>query len=462
MAVNRYDVETEIINGQTLQSRAPVTPITEGSLVIPATTGNLLVLSDEMTSKHILALGSIGSGKTNCMFHLVHAAIAEMKRNDRMVIFDVKGDYEEEFGRAGDVVIGKRTGRSGSIWNIFADLMASPAEAPDMEMLRQLATTLFDRQIKTSNNPTFPKGARDLFIGLTLAFVRREQQKSGASWETLNNQTLKRFFTDEVSDPGRIADLIAPYPDLQWLRMYILSPQSATTQSYLAPLQEVVNEMFIGCFAMAGSFSIRQYITNGGSGKVFISYDAEYGCMLDAIYTVLFDLAMRQSIGRSARNGGSIYFVLDELPMIPALTYLDQVVNLGRSLGVKVVAGIQNTSQMDENYGEHRARSVMSGFSTYLCFHLFDEKSRNLVKERHGKNLRRISCMQRNGQEDTEILQQFDVIEDWDITGLDKGRCIVSLPTGEPFHYHPALYKKKGGGTDKPGPRIQIHSVQKR
>lgn len=464
MAKGRYDVSSEVIEGQALQERAPALQNSaQRYITVPATTGNPLELTEEVACKHILSMGSIGSGKTNCMFHILRAIVAALRRIDRMIIFDAKGDYEEEFRTEGDIVIGGASGRSEEIWNIFADLMDSPNEAPDMQLLRQLATTLFDKQIKTSNNPAFPSGARDLFVGLTLAFIRREQRKGTASWATLNNRTLKRFFANEVSDPARIAELIAEHPDLKWLKMYILSPQSATTQSYLAPLQAVVNEMFIGCFEQAGSFSIRKYIVSGGTGKVFISYDAEYGCMMDAIYTVLLDMAMRQAIGRSARNGGSIFFSLDELPMLPALTYLDQCLNFGRSLGVKVIAGIQNSSQMDEKYGEARAASVLSGFSTYLCFHLFDEKSRILVKERHGKNLKRISCMQLNGQNDTEVLQQFDVIEDWDITQLDKGRCIVSLPEGEPFRFHPLKYEpKKKDGQKKPTSNFHITLVRKK
>lgn len=462
MATGKYTSDMEIVKGQKLRETAPALKREDGiNLEIPAAGGGGMLLPTSVLSKHILAIGSIGSGKTNCLFHMVRSAAPQLGANDRMVLFDAKGDYEAEFGEPGDKVIGSVAGRNTAVWNLFADIMETPSSEPDAEMLRQIASTLFRKQIERSNNPTFPSGARDLFIGLATAFVRREQAAGRANWNSINNGALKRFFLTEVSDPERIEQLIAPHRDLAWLHMYILAPKSATTQSYLAPLLAVVSEMFVGCFGAEGEFSIRHWISSG-SGRLFIEYDPEYGCMMDSMYTVLLDLAMRHSIGRAARGVGSIFFVLDELPVIPPLAYLDQIVNFGRSLGIKVIAGMQNSSQMEDKYGESMAVSIMSGFSTFLCFHLFDEKSRELVKQRHGRNLRSVSSLKPNGRDDIAQLQEFSVVEDWDITGLSDGRCIISLPSGEPFIFHPELYRKRNRAPlHEParGPRISIKGV---
>ncbi len=463
MSISKYSTEINVISGQKLSESIPVFPNEEGvTISVPNVKDETVKFTSSILSKHVLALGSIGSGKTNMIFHMIASAMSQLGPNDRMLLFDAKGDYEQEFSRSGDVVIGNVMGTNTEKWNLFADIMDSPSSEPNSELLRQIAATLFKKQIDSSNNPTFPSGARDLFIGLTTAFVRREQKAGRASWHYINNMTLKKFFLSEVSDPEKIDQIIAPYHDLAWLHMYILAPKSATTQSYLAPLLAVVNEMFVGCFAEEGDFSVRRYIANG-QGKLFIEYDAEYGCTMDSMYTVLLDLAMRHSIGRTARNGGSIFFILDELPILPALTYLDQIINFGRSLGIKVIAGMQNTSQMEDKYGTNKAVSIMSGFSSFLCFHLFDEKSRDIIKQRHGKNLRCITSLKPNGKDDLGQLQELSVIEDWDITDLRDGRCIISLPAGEPFIFHPRLYRKTNhslpSGTDARPRKITIKGV---
>lgn len=442
MREGKYNTEIVPIQGQTLRATPP-RQTEENDIAVPGVNGWHLYLSEETLSKHLLALGSIGSGKTNGLLHIVGALSERMGSRDRMILFDAKGDYEAEFYRPGDKILGRKAEEGGMVWNLFCDLMEDPNGPLDEEMLRQIATTLFAEQIERSQNPTFPRGARDLFVGLTIAFVQEKQQQGMASWETLNNRDLKAFFCSSVSTPDSIQEKISQYPNLQWMKMYLLAPKSATTQSYLAPLQEAVNELFIGCFAQKGSFSIRRFIAQGGQDRLFIAYDPEYGCLMDAMYTVLLDLAMRQAIGHRARNGGSIYFCLDELPMIPALTYLDQLLNFGRSLGIKIVAGIQNVSQLREKYGDFRASSILSGFSTMLCFHLFDEESRELVRQRHGKALCRINSLNQNGRDNSEKIEEMDVIRDWDIVGLEKGHCVVSLPTGEPFLFSPTVYPKR-------------------
>lgn len=438
-----------IIEGQRLLD-SPPRAVERAGVRVPSRDSGDLYLSSQVQSRHVLAVGSTGSGKTNGLHHIARGVVHALGEADGCIFFDAKGDYEQAFFTPGDVVIGKVHGEGAQAWNLFMDLMADPEAIPDGELMRQVATTLFDKAIRSSQNPAFPCGARDLFVGLTLIMIRQQQSAGTASWQTLNNAALKAFILREARDPDHIAELVQGYPDLQWLQMYVLARGSATTQSYLSPLLSVVNEMFTGCFAQEGSFSMRSHVAHGGGRKVFIAYDAEYGCTLDAMYTVMLDLALRQALGRTARGGGDVFFILDELPVIPPLTYLDQALNFGRSLGIKIIAGIQNVDQLAERYGEHGAASILSGFGTCFCFHLFDEGSRTYVKARHGKNLRRCAVPTASGREQLNQLQAMDVIEDWDITGLDNGWCIVSLPSGDPFRFHPDLYAPRAAVRARP------------
>jgi hypothetical protein len=62
-------------------------------------------LSDDLLSKHILFLGSIGTGKTNGIFQIVSQLRNRISSNDVMIIFDTKGDFYDTFYRKGDIVI---------------------------------------------------------------------------------------------------------------------------------------------------------------------------------------------------------------------------------------------------------------------------------------------------------------------------------------------------------------------
>lgn len=448
--VNRPLYEISHVTGQQLLTAVPAnwqTQPTSGEYVrIPGTRGangsSDIYISEETFSKHMLALGSIGSGKSTLLYHIVQGILGWRNPQNRYVFFDVKGDYIQHFWNANDCVsIGHDGVHRSDAWNLFADLMEDANSQPDCELLRQIATTLFKKQIESSNNPTFAYGARDLFVGLVRVFIHRHQREGNPSFTTMNNATLKQFFSEHVHDGEAIKRMIGELPDLAWLKTYLIAPQSATTQSYLAPLQTMMNDIFVGCFARAGTFSIRKFMRGQTSQRVlFLEYDPEKGCILDTVYTALLDLALKESIGRGNAQR-HCFFILDEFPVVPALTYIGQILQLARSLGVKVIAAIQNTSQLTHKYGEAEALNILSGFSTVFAFRLFDEVSREVICNRHGKHLTRINCPSAQyGGEPLEEMRDLDVIADWDIVSLIPGQCIISPVRGNPFMFFPALY----------------------
>jgi hypothetical protein len=69
-----------------------------------------------------------------------------------------------------------------------------------------------------------------------------------------------------------------------------------------------------------------------------------------------------------------------------------------------------------------------------LAFRLADKISRDLVRERYGTNRKQISTyapVRHEGVRQTVV--DGNVIEDWDMSGLAKGQCIVLMPLEPPF-----------------------------
>ena len=109
---------------------------------------------------------------------------------------------------------------------------------------------------------------------------------------------------------------------------------------------------------------------------------------------------------------------------------MDDAVNFGRSLGVKFVIGVQNVSQLIENYGEDGAMNILSGFSTTIAYKVSDHATRNYLVELMGVNRKRttyLSAISSRGV--IEELERANVVEDWDILSLDVGECIIRLPS---------------------------------
>ncbi len=43
-----------------------------------------------------------------------------------------------------------------------------------------------------------------------------------------------------------------------------------------------------------------------------------------------------------------------------------------------------------------------------------------------------------------QIVVTGNVIEDWEMSGLSRGQCLVSLPEGGPFYFAAEKYQERG------------------
>ena len=383
-------------------------------------------LTKELLSKHIMLLGGIGTGKTNTFFQIVSQLKETMSDDDVMIVFDTKGDFYKEFYRPGDVVISNDETATGGeeldYWNIFNEISD---DSHMLESIIEISKSIFAEACEKTNQIFFPNAAKDLFMASLLHFMRSVEPSQCTS------KKLIEFLNCTPSNEFR--DIIMQYPDLRAMTSYIANDDSAQTQGVISELQQVVREIFIGNFAKNGTLSLKNLVQRKGGKTVFIEYDLSLGSMLAPIYSLMFDIAIKTALGRK-RSEGNVYFITDEFRLLPNLKHIDDAVNFGRSMGIKFLIGIQNVEQIYDNYGEERARSILSGFSTSFSFRLIDEKSREYVKGIFGKNRKSdvyMPVVQTKGL--IEEQRDGNVVEDWDITGLQVGEAIVGLPGEEPF-----------------------------
>lgn len=401
--------------------------------------GTGVLIHDDLLARHILCLGSIGSGKSQTLYQIINATRKSATNNDVFIFFDAKGDYLEKFYRPGDYVISNETNPpEGTVyWNIYKDILATAPEKRD-EAIREIATTLFKEDIEGSSSPIFAAGARDLFAAILSSQVRNIESK-GETWDNQKLVDWLRKATDIT-----VRNLLKEYEDLTWVRNYIHKENSTSSkQSFFMHLYQNIFNIFSGGFAKPGDFSITEAIHQKQGKAIFLEYDMASGNVLSPVFTLLLDLAMKDVLGRKeSTEQGNIFFILDEFPLIPKLNYMDNALNFGRSLGVKVIAGIQNVGQVDHVYGPSLGRSIISGFGTIFTFRLFDEASRTMVAYRHGRTKKIVSIGSSNASKGVvDTLSDGNVIEDWDITNLKIGQCIVSPYNEEPFLFYPLMFK---------------------
>ena len=396
----------------------------------------LVPLDNDLLSKHLLFLGSIGTGKTNAFLQIISQLNRQFTENDVMIIFDTKGDFYREFYRPGDVVISNdhtSTSKDGlDYWNIFNEIDRGDRLN---ESVIEISKALFAEACERTNQIFFPNAAKDIFMACMLHFVRRIPLP-----QQTNENLVKYIYSSSSSD---IRAMLESHEDLRAMSSYISHDDSPQTQGVLSELQQVVREIFIGNFSKTGTLSLRHLVRQKGGIRVFIEYDLSIGKMLTPVYSLMYDMAIKEALGRG-RSDGNVYFVTDEFKLLPNLTHIDDAVNFGRSLGIKFMVGVQNVEQIYDNYGEGRARSILSGFSTNVCFRVNDAASREYIQGLFGRNQKLEAYLpinQRGGIVETQ--REANVVEDWDITRLKTGEAIIGLPQQEPFVLQLDKYKKE-------------------
>lgn len=390
--------------------------------------GQSILLDENLLSRHIMLLGGIGTGKTNTINMLLRQLLARVTADDVVIIFDSKGDFYKEFYTPGDVVISNdshATGPNGpDFWNIYNEI---ERDEHMEENINEIATAIFRSKIEHSNQPFFPNAGRDIFSAVLGHFIKNGNEA------LCNNQHLREFL--DKSPTSTLRKMLSMRQETRSMVSYIYDDASGQTQGVISEMQQAVREIFIGNFRKEGSLSLRQLVRAKGGRCVFIEYDLGIGSTLAPIYSLMFDLAIKEALCRQ-KSEGSVYFITDEFSLLPNLKHIDDAVNFGRSLGIKFLIGYQNIEQLVDIYGQARANSLLSGFLTQIFFRCSDPASRKYIQDTFGVNRKKeIYMASVQGRGIVEQIRDAHVVEDWDISGLGLGEAIVGLPGAEPFRF---------------------------
>jgi len=396
-------------------------------------------LDSDTLSKHTMLIGGTGCGKTTLFYHFISQLKRGMTNDDVMIIFDSKGDFHSKFfDKSTDLIIGnsRQYASESEHWNIYKEILADGWEERDYIInTQEICKSFFEERTKNTTNAFFPNAARDLLSAVITAFIREGKKDTNIKKEFFYNDKLKEFL--DLSDAQMILDLLGDSPDANAVLSYI-SGDNAQSQGVLSEMYSIVREILIGVFAEKGAFSMREFVRKKGKRTLFIEYDLSIGSMLTPVYRLMFDLALKEALGRN-KPQGNVYLICDEFKLLPHLRHIDDGVNFGRSLGVKVFAGVQSIEQLYEMYGQSRGRNIAAGFSSVYAFRSNDAATRDYVSGIFGKNIV-LERYQRLDNQMVEEKRNGQTVEDWDMNSLKVGEAIVGLPFSQPFRFYFDMY----------------------
>ena len=469
---------TEIVNGGSIElNMCPDNSSEEDPLVFieseseskPEEGRHHFSMTRSQYSKHILLIGGIGSGKTNTFNHIIRQTINRLEDNDVAFIFDTKGDFKNTFYQGKDenhYLIGNGPAYRDitSYWNIYKELTFEQGYVQEDSDLaaKEIASQLF-KGTGGQGNEFFETTAADLFAIKLIDTLRRGHMWEGQSQdkkkaalrvrkEEWNNEALLAFFSGPFMT--EYPAIIARNDDFGFAKGYLgLSDDQAgnaldgQTLGILAQLGTVVNNLFIGIFGKRDphgqGISMRKQVRDKCGQVVFIEYDISIGEKLGPVYRTLIDLALKEALGQSEEHKGNIYFFIDEFKLLPNLRHIDDALNFGRSLGVKIVAGIQNVHQIYDIYQTERGKALFAGFMNCFAFSTPDAETRAYVSQRLGPNYN--STHFHIGGEPQIVQREGRVVEEWHLLNLKIGQACVDIVGVPPFMFRFEDYEQKYG-----------------
>jgi hypothetical protein len=295
-------------------------------------------ISRDRETRHFLILGSVGGGKTQTMLNLIGEAIA---RGDGLLVLDTKGDMMAGLpGLPGPMLVAPHDRRS-LVWDIAADCS-----------VKQDARELAARFIPPSSDPMWSQAAQEIFVACIVHLQVTKRHTWG--WADLeeavraDHETLTGYAENHNPTALRILN----------------QPDSKTTHSIMTTFQTHMRIVSVLAEAWpdlsAGRFSIRGWLHNPAAYRpLILQHDPGYselsriwiGSMLGLLASAVGSPSLTES--RSRR----VWLFLDEFPQLPPIKQFPTFLELGRSKGIAVVIGAQDTAQIRAVYGADQAKS---------------------------------------------------------------------------------------------------------
>lgn len=285
----------------------------------------------KMENRHLLVGGSIGTGKSELMRQMVYQIIM---RGDRGAFTDPNGDLITKFWKEGDVILNPYDGRTQG-WSVFNEARSEfdfkrlalsivprgqTAEAEEWAGYGRLLLTEVIRQLSKQGTPTM----RDVF-----------------QWTNIEPEDKLRAFLK-----GTLAE-----------SLFVGSENAVGSARFI--LSDKLPEHVT---MPPGEFSLRAWLDDPKAGNLWITWREDMAEALKPLISSWIDILCTNILSMPPDEGRRLWIFLDELATLEKLAGLEPALTKGRKHGLRVVAGLQSTAQLDEIYGRNGAQTLRACF----------------------------------------------------------------------------------------------------
>ncbi|MGI4745733.1 MAG: type IV secretion system DNA-binding domain-containing protein [Janthinobacterium lividum] len=307
--------------------------VAQGRIVLA---GAVLGPLDE--GRHVLVIGSTGTGKSTVLMALFGMTLA---RGDRHVVVDPSGLALKRFHRTGDVILNPFDPRSAA-WDLLAEI-----EHPNDYV--RLAEILLPASA-SEGDQSWTEFARTL-----LASCMR-------GWHTLQIGNSAEFFRAMAAADK---DVLAPLCIGTGAESYFAEGNVKMLAGIVATMNRALGPMAALADVSGPAFSVRKWLREG-TGTLWMPYQNDQIASLKGLISCWMSLAITETLSLAPSDTRRIWFHVDELDALGPIQGLKDALTRLRKFGGRVVLGVQSIAQVSGTYGMADARTITENCGNVL------------------------------------------------------------------------------------------------
>lgn len=310
--------------------------------------------------QHLLFCGTTGTGKSNAFMELLPQI---REQGHRAIVVDTTGEFVSRFYRAGkDILINPFDDRSVG-WNPWRECQF-PYHYDELSH-GFIPQTGYDR--------FWPDAARTVFSEGLVHMHDTGSEDVGELVKLLLASPLKELYSTLKHTPA--ASLLDPTGDRT----------AMSIRAHLTPYLKVLKYLPKDREA----FSVRDWVLNPRKGQegswVFLAATPDQRETLKPFLTCLLSLSFNSLMSAVPDLERRLWFIIDELGSLHKQESLPKALAEIRKYGGCVAAGVQDISQLQEQYGHAESKSLCSLFNTKVIFRGSDPETARYLSQMLGE-----------------------------------------------------------------------------
>jgi type IV conjugative transfer system coupling protein TraD len=373
--------------------------------------GDLHLVKNSET-KHFLVTGSTGSGKSNCLFHILNQV---RERQQRAVIVDTTGLFVKRYYRPDKDIILNPLDERTAPWHPWIECRTKS----DFKYL----TKCFIPNLASSHSDPF--------------------------WQT-SAQTLLNALLEKLADSHNIEELTRwlLYADLPSLSEFLsdtiaaplINKDSAKTAISIRGVASNYGSCFQALKKTHTPFSIRQWVEEEKEDSwLFLSTSSLEMEATSPLLSAWYSVASRSLRSLAPDPNRKIWFVIDELPSLPRFFELDRFLVEARKYGGCSLISLQNISQLYTLYGRDVTDTIIANSLTRFIFNEGDMKIAKEISSLFG-DIEYNEYNQSISYGANDIRDGVNLSSQAKIRPLIKSSELASLPSHQAFVKLPGDY----------------------